>query len=121
MVEQGHPLRVGIMDRPSEVTVSYLIINIRYILLILWLQLSVRMTLGHMTVVTLATMMTVEEVEAGVGVMTTIVVVEVVVVAADGTMTATEIMTVETVIVADMVEIGMMTGGTRMASRVAAK
>ena len=119
MVEQGHPLRVGIMDRPSEVTVSYLIINIRYILLILWLQLSVRMTLGHMTVVTLATMMTVEEVEAGVGVMTTIVVE--VVAAADGTMTATEIMTVETVIVADMVEIGMMTGGTRMASRVAAK
>lgn len=65
---------------------------------------------GHMTVVTLATMMTVEEVAAGVVVMMTIVVV------ADGTMTATEIMTVETVIVVVMVETGMMTGGTRWPS-----
>ena len=65
-----------------------------------------------MTVVTLVTMMTVEEVAAGVGVTTTIVVVAV----ADGTTIATEIMIVETVIVVVMVEIGMMIGGTRWSS-----
>ena len=65
---------------------------------------------GHMTVVTLATMMIVEEeVAAAVDVTTSIVV-------ADGTMTAPEIMTVETVIAVDMVEISMMTGGTRWLS-----
>lgn len=64
---------------------------------------------GLMTVVTLAIMMTVEEamsaeeVAAAVDVMMSIVV-------ADGTLTVTEIMTVETVIVEDMVE---MTEGTR--------
>ena len=63
---------------------------------------------GHMTVVTPATMMTVEEVAAGVGVMTIIVAV-----VADETMTATETMTVETVIAVVMAEIGMMIGGTR--------
>lgn len=74
---------------------------------------------GHMTVVTPATMMTVEEVAAGVGVMTIIVAV-----VADETMTATETMTVETVIAVVMAEIGMMTGGTRWSSsfsQVAAK
>lgn len=96
------------MDRPSEVTVSLLIINIRY-LLIIQFQLSVRMIPGHMTVVTPATMMTVEE-EVAVGVGVTTIIVAVVV---DGTMTATETMTVETVIAVVMAEIGMMTGGTR--------
>ena len=74
---------------------------------------------GHMTVVTPATMMTVEEVAAGVGVMTIIVAV-----VADETMTATETMTVETVIAVVMAEIGTMTGGTRWSSsfsQVAAK
>ena len=66
---------------------------------------------GHMTAVTLATTMTVEEAAAGVGVTTTTVAV-----VADGTMTATEIMTVETVIAVVMAEIGMMTGGTRWSS-----
>jgi hypothetical protein len=76
---------------------------------------------GRMTVVTLAIMMTVEEVAAAVDVTTTIVVL------VDGTMTATESMTVETVIAVIavvMVEKGMMTGGTRMVvkfSLVAAK
>ena len=66
---------------------------------------------GHMIVVTLAIMTTVEEVAAEVGVTTTIVAV-----VADGTMTATEIMTVETVIAVVMVEIGMMIGGTKWSS-----
>ena len=57
--------------------------------------------------------MTVEEVAAGVGVTMSIVVVE------DGTMTATEIMTVETVIAVVMVGIGMMTGGTSWLSSFA--
>ena len=106
------------MGRPSEVTVSLLIINIGY-LLIIQFQLSVRMIPGHMTVVTPATMMTVEEVAAGVGVMTIIVAV-----VAYETMTATETMTVETVIAVVMAEIGMMIGGTRWSSsfsQVAAK
>lgn len=117
-VEQGHLLQGDIMDRPSEVTVSLLIINFRYFL-IFQFQLSVRMIPGHMTVVTPATMMTVEEVAAGVGVMTIIVAV-----VADETMTATETMTVETVIAVVMAEIGMMIGGTRWSSsfsQVAAK
>lgn len=104
--EQGHLLPGGIMDPPSEVTVSSRIINIQYLLILLF-QLSVRTILGHMTVVTLATMMTVEEVAAGVGVTTIIVAV-----VADATMTATEIMTVETVIAVVTVGIGMRTGGT---------
>ena len=118
-VGQGHLLQEDIMDRPSEVTVSLLIINFRYFLLMFQFQLSVRMIPGHMTVVTPATMMTVEEVAAGVGVMTIIVAV-----VADETMTATETMTVETVIAVVMAEIGMMTGGTRWSSsfsQVAAK
>ena len=98
------------MDHPSEVTVSFFIINIRYLLIFLF-QLSVRMIPGHMIVVTLAIMTTVEEVAAEVGVTTTIVAVVV-----DGTMTATEIMTVETVIAVVMVEIGMMTGDTKWSS-----
>ena len=117
-VEQGHLLQGDIMDRQSEVTVSLLIINFRYFL-IFQFQLSVRMIPGHMTVVTPATMMTVEEVAAGVGVMTIIVAV-----VADETMTATETMTVETVIAVVMAEIGMMIGGTRWSSsfsQVAAK
>ena len=105
-VGQGHLLQEDIMDRPSEVTVSSRIINIQYLLILLF-QLSVRTILGHMTVVTLATMMTVEEVAAGVGVTTIIVAV-----VADATMTATEIMTVETVIAVVTVGIGMRTGGT---------
>ena len=67
---------------------------------------------GHMTVVTPATMMTVEE-EVAVVVGVTMIIVAVV---ADGTMTATETMTVETVIAVVMAEIGMMTGGTRWLS-----
>ena len=94
------------MAPPSEVTVSFPIINIQCNLILLF-QLSVRTILGHMTVVTLATMMTVEEVAAGVGVTTIIVAV-----VADATMTATEIMTVETVIAVVTVGIGMRTGGT---------
>lgn len=34
-VEQGHLLQVDIMDRPNEVTVSLLTLNIQYLLLIL--------------------------------------------------------------------------------------
>ena len=94
------------MAPPSEVTVSFRIINIQYPLIFLF-QLSVRTIPDHMTVVTLATMMTVEEVAAGVGVTTIIVAV-----VADATMTATEIMTVETVIAVVTVGIGMRTGGT---------
>lgn len=63
------------------------------------------MTPGHMTDVILATMMT-AEVVAAVDVTTTSMV-------ADGTMTGQEIMIEETVTAAVMVEIGMMTGGTK--------
>ena len=68
------------------------------------------MTPGHMTDVILAIMMT-AEVVAAVDVTRTIMVVVVVVV--DGTTTGQEIMTEETVTVVVMVEIGMMTGGTK--------
>ena len=67
------------------------------------------MTPGHMTDVILAIMMT-AEVVAAVDVTRTIMVVVVVV---DGTTTGQEIMTEETVTVVVMVEIGMMTGGTK--------
>jgi hypothetical protein len=73
------------------------------------------MTLGHMTVVILATMMT-AEVAAAADVTTTIVV-------ADETMIAPEIMSEETVSVSAvvMVEIGMMTGGIRWSAPATAK
>ena len=65
------------------------------------------MTLGRMTVVTLATMMTAEVVAA---------VATMIIVVADETMTAPENMTEETVnvIAVVMAEKGMMTGGTRL-------